>query len=291
MDKKGDFISQADILTCMNFLERLLETTKNQNSLLCVGLDPDIKRLPYSIRTHPDPLFKFCFEIIDSTKHVAAAFKLNFAFFEAEGSKGWAALEKLVEIIPPTILTISDAKRGDIGSSSEKYAEAILQRLNFDAVTVNAYMGKDSVVPFLQWPEKGAFVLCLTSNPGSHDFQHLQINARPLYKKVINEVLKWNVRQNCGLVVGATHPDDLENIRNIAPKVPFLIPGIGVQGGNLEEAIKHGTDVLGELALINAGRSIIYKSQRSDFAEAARQEAESLNEQINKIRELKRIHQ
>ncbi|MFQ5650222.1 MAG: orotidine-5'-phosphate decarboxylase [bacterium] len=271
----------------MVFVDRLTKVTSSQNSLLCVGLDPDLKRLPRCMRSDANPLFKFCSEIIASTNDLVASYKLNFAFFEAEGLNGWSALEKLMHIIPPSILTIADAKRADIGNSSLKYAESILQRLNFDAVTVSPYMGEDSVRPFLQWPEKGAFILALTSNPGCRNFQHLQINARPLYKKVVKETLKWNTRNNCGVVVGATHPDELDNIRNLAPNLPFLIPGVGAQGGHLQEAVKYGTDRAGGLALISSSRGVIYKSNGTDFAEAARQEAEFLNKRINQYREEK----
>lgn len=268
----------------MTFSEKLKEIISSRNSLLCVGLDPDLDLLPDPLKADSDALYEFCAEIVRTTRHVAAAYKLNFAFFEVEGAKGWDVMARLLRTIPPNLLTIADAKRSDIGTSSKKYAEAILQRLNFDAVTVNPYMGKDSVQPFLQWPEKGAFILGLTSNPGSRDFQHLQINARPLYKKVVKEVLAWNRNDNCGLVVGATHPDDLEGVRNIAPKLPFLIPGVGAQGGSLKQAIKYGTDAEAGAALITVSRSILYKSSGYDFAEEAQKEAESLNQQINSFR-------
>ncbi len=271
----------------MNFIDRLQNLSTKKNSLLCIGLDPDLARIPESLKNESDPLYTFCLAIIESTKHVALAFKPNFAFFEAEGAKGWRALEKLMDNMPPNVLTIADAKRADIGNSSQKYAEAILQRLNFDAVTVSPYMGQDSVAPFLQWPEKGAFVLGLTSNPGAKHFQHLQIHERPLYKKVAKEVVKWNTNGNCGLVVGATHEQDLGAVRSIAPGLPFLIPGVGAQGGSLSAAVKHGTDCNGGLAVINASRSIIYKSGNSDFAETAKTEAEALHQEINRIRALK----
>jgi orotidine-5'-phosphate decarboxylase len=271
----------------MNFTQRLLQITQEKDSLLCVGLDPDIDRMPKIIRSHPEPLYKFCSEIIESTKHVTAAYKLNLAFFEVEGSKGWAALEKLVAKIPANILKIADAKRGDIGSTSEMYARAILQRLGFDAVTVNPYLGKDSVEPFLQWPEKGAFVLCLTSNPGAKDFQYFTNGSKTLYSKVLEQVQKWNTRQNCGLVAGATHPGELGAIRTSAPHLPLLIPGVGVQGGELEEAVKLGTDDSGQLALFNFSRGILYKSSGGDFAEAAEKEAQLLRDQINEIRSSK----
>lgn len=268
----------------MAFSQRFSEITQKQDSLLCVGLDPDLGRVPESLKLEPEPLFKFCSEIIASTRDVVAAFKLNFAFFEAEGSKGWRALEKLVEIIPDNVLKIADAKRADIGTSSEKYAQAILQGLNFDAITVNPYLGHDSVAPFLQWPEKGAFILGLTSNPGSRDFQHLKTDSGPLYRKVVQEVVTWNTNKNCGLVVGATHPEEMAAVRQLALQLPFLVPGIGAQGGDLRAAIINGTDDRGELILINASRSIIYKSAGSDFAKAARKEAETLKNQINQFR-------
>ncbi|TDI92067.1 MAG: orotidine-5'-phosphate decarboxylase [Caldithrix sp.] len=275
----------------MNFYQRFQQITREQNSLLCVGLDPDMRRLPESIKSDPDPLFKFCAEIIESTKHVAAAFKPNFAFFEAHGSKGWAALEKLVDLIPDNIMKLADAKRADIGSTSEMYARAIFEKLSFDAVTVNPYLGRDSVEPFLQWPEKGAFILGITSNPGSKDFQHLQVGSEPVYKIVIRQVTEnWNTQNNCGLVVGATHPEELAEVRKLAPGIPFLIPGIGAQGGDLEQSVLNGTDESGGLALFNSSRGIIYKSSGSDFAEAAGREAELLNKQINEIRKDKRFN-
>lgn len=272
----------------MNFAQRLNQITQQKNSLLCVGLDPDLGRIPESIKSDADPLFKFCSEIIASTKSAAAAFKLNFAFFEAAGSKGWAALEKLVDMIPMDILKIADAKRGDIGSSSEKYARAILERLGFDAITVNPLLGNDSVEPFLQWPEKGAFILCLTSNAGARDLQYFSNGRQPLYAKIIEHVHCWNrARQNCGLVVGATKAAELQTIRSAALTLPFLIPGVGAQGGDLEAAVLHGTDAAGQLALITASRSIIYKSSSSDFADAAGREAEALRDKINQIRSAK----
>ncbi|MFQ6114109.1 MAG: orotidine-5'-phosphate decarboxylase [bacterium] len=271
----------------MTFHQRFLQITRDKNSLLCVGLDPDLRRMPDVIQGHPKPLFRFCSEIIESTKHVAAAYKLNFAFFEAEGSRGWASLEELVQAIPSNILKIADAKRGDIANSSEMYARAILERLGFDAVTVNPYLGGDSVEPFLQWPEKGAFILCVTSNPGSNEFQHFSDGCKPLYMRVLEQVQKWNTRHNIGLVVGATHANELKSLRKAAPHLPFLIPGIGTQKGDLREAVLHGTDEKGQLAIINSSRSIIYKSNKSDFAEAAKREAELLREKINQIRKAK----
>ncbi|MCG8606219.1 orotidine-5'-phosphate decarboxylase [bacterium] len=268
----------------MNFSDRLTETCQRQNSLLCIGLDPDVHKLPASLRAEPKPLFKFCAEIVESTKHTAAAYKPNLAFFEAEGSAGWAQLEKLLETIPSGILTIADGKRGDIGSSSEMYARSILRKLDCDAVTVNPYMGRDSVEPFLQWPEKGAFILCLTSNPGAQNFQHFNNGRQTLYENVIAQVQSWNSSRNCGLVVGATHPEEARAIRSTARHLPFLVPGVGTQGGDLDSAVRNATSDTGGMALFNSSRGIIYKSNGADFADAAAKAAEELRDQINQIR-------
>jgi orotidine-5'-phosphate decarboxylase len=268
----------------MNFTQRLQTSIRQNDSLLCVGLDPDPERMPTKLKTDSDAIFKFCAEIIDSTKSAAAAFKLNFAFFEAAGAKGWMALENLLKQIPSTVITVADAKRGDIGNSSQMYARAILERLDFDAVTVNPFMGRDSVAPFLQWPEKGAFILCLTSNPGAQDFQYAPVGDRFLYHTVIDKVHDWNALQNCGLVVGATQPSQIRAIRAAATELPFLIPGVGAQGGDLEAAVTLGAGGHRDLALINVSRGIIYKSSGDDFAEAAGREAEMLRKQVNQIR-------
>ncbi len=272
----------------MTFIERLKEATQRQDSLLCVGLDPDRGRMPSALRSDPDALLRFCSEIVASTSGDVAAFKINFAFFEAEGAAGWRALERLVAEIPEGILKIADAKRADIGNTAQKYAEAILQRLDFDAVTVNPYLGGDAVSPFLQWPEKGAFVLAVTSNPGSRDFQHLTVGGKPLYTAVVEKVRSWNRHGNCGLVVGATHPAELQAVRKLAPELPFLVPGIGAQGGDLQQAVEHATDAAGGSALIAVSRSVLYNSTGSDFAEAAAREAARLRAEINRIRALKR---
>ena len=187
----------------MHFTGKLNNTIDSKNSLLCVGLDPDVSKFPDKVKNHPDALFEFCKAIVESTSSFTSAFKINFAFFEAEGSKGWEALERLTKIIPPEIIKIADAKRADIGNSSQKYAEAILQRLNFDAITVNPYMGKDSIAPFLQWPGKGIFLLALTSNPGSNDFQQLETGRGRLYLEVVGQAKEWNSNKNCGLVVAS----------------------------------------------------------------------------------------
>ncbi len=268
----------------MHFTSKLNKIIDLQNSVLCVGLDPDLNKLPNTLRNETDSLFKFCKEIIESTASYTCAFKINFAFFEAEGTKGWDALERLVQIIPVGVIKIADAKRADIGNSSQKYAEAILKKMDFDAITVSPYMGTDSIAPFLQWPEKGVFILALTSNPGSTDFQQLKTENSTLYLEVAKKANGWNTNKNCGLVVGATNMASIKKIRKAAPELPFLIPGVGVQGGSLEDSILMGADTQGKSVLINASRSIIYKSSGLDFAEAAASEAQSMQQQMNEIR-------
>lgn len=274
----------------MTFYEKLDATLARKNSLLCIGLDPDPERFPSSLKHDSDRLFRFCSEIIAATAPFAAAFKLNFAFFEAEGSAGWSALERLMARLPGDTLSLADAKRADIGNSSRMYARAILHRLNFDAVTVNPYLGYDSVEPFLAEPEKGAFILGVTSNPGARDFQDAELaTSQPLYEYVIRRAAEWNTRENCSLVVGATHPEQMQRVRRIVPDMPFLIPGIGAQGGSLADAVICGTDAQAGRALINSSRSILYKSSSNDFAEAAGQEAQTLCQQINHFRNQKTV--
>ncbi len=273
----------------MTFADRVRLTNETRDSLLCVGLDPDRSKLPSCLHNEKEPTLKFCREIISATEDFAAAYKINFAFFEAEGAAGWNALEHLVHSLPNNIIKIADAKRADIGNTSGMYAHAILERLYFDAVTVNPYMGFDSIAPFLQWPEKGAFVLCLTSNPGSKTFQHLKAaDGRHLYENVAEEVVTWNSSGNCGLVAGATHGAPLAALRTLAPGLPFLIPGVGAQGGGLQQAVQFGTDDCGHLAFINASRSILYRSDGADFADAARDEAQSLHSQMKAHQDQKR---
>ena len=270
------------------FKDRLNQIIEKKNSLLCVGLDPDIELIPKFLLQDSDPLFTFLKEIIEVTRDVAVAYKPNIAFYETLGISGWRLLEKVLEIIPSDVLLIADAKRADIGNSSRKYAELFFHNYKFDAVTVSPYLGQDSIIPFMDFEDRGVFVLCLTSNKGSLDFQYLNIDAEPLYLKIARRVTEWNLRSgNCGLVVGATHPEDLGSIRDAAPGLPFLIPGIGAQGGNLKIAVQFGTNPDGDCALINAGRSILYASQEMDFAEAAEESAKNLNEQINNYRQLK----
>lgn len=258
----------------MLFRDKFTEIKNRKKSLLCVGLDPELEKLPDVCHKTHEGIFEFCSEIIKSTAAYAAAFKINFAFFERFGAEGWQMINNLRSEIPEDCLTIADAKRGDIGNSAKHYAEAIFGQLGFDAATVNPYMGRDSADPFLNWADRGIFFLGHTSNPGAQDFQYFNENDRPLYAFVAETVEQWNkLYNNCGLVVGATKPEKLQEIRQVAPKLTFLIPGIGAQGGTVEDALQHIGDTN---ALISASRSIIYASSGDNFAEAAAEEAKRL---------------
>ena len=226
--------------------------------------------------------------IIEATSDLVCAYKPNIAFYEALGLDGLNSLLKTVEIVPPHIPIIGDAKRGDIGNTARMYARALFSTFGFDAVTVNPYLGSDSLKPFLEYGEKGIFVLCRTSNPGSSDFQSLKCSSEgghhPLYMAVAQKARTWNKLGNVGLVVAATYPDELREVRAICPDMPLLIPGIGTQGGDLTAAANHGVDSRGEKAIIVSSRSIIYASRDSDFAEASRRAAQQLRDRINELR-------
>jgi len=268
----------------MRFVEKLLNISRKNHSLVCVGLDTDPEKIPEYLLKEKDPIFAFNQKIIDFTFDLVCAYKPNMAFYEAFGSKGWDALKKTCEYIPREIPLIIDAKRGDIGNTARMYAKAFFEELKADAVTVNPYMGKDAILPFLQYEDKCAFVLCLTSNEGASDFQLVLIDGRPLYEIVAEKVLSWNERNNCGLVVGATYPEQLKRIREIVPSLPILIPGVGAQAGDIEATIEFGTDRNGELAIINSSRAILYAFSGKDFAQAARDEAMRLRDLINLYR-------
>ncbi|MBN2411855.1 orotidine-5'-phosphate decarboxylase [candidate division KSB1 bacterium] len=270
----------------MTFREKLTNIIKKKQSLLCVGLDTDIEKIPDFLKSDPEPLFAFNKAIIDATAEYAAAFKVNTAFYEAYGAAGWSALEKTFACIPAGTLKIADAKRGDIGNTAKMYAKAVFEKLKADAVTLNAYMGKDSAAPFLQDPEKGVFFLCLTSNPGSQDFQYFNDGKHKLYERIALTVNEWNGNSNCGLVVGATHPEELRGIRSLVPGLPFLIPGIGAQGGDLEKSVQYGLDENGTGALFNSSRAIIYASGDKSFARAASIAAKDTRDALNKTKRI-----
>ncbi|MBN1369236.1 MAG: orotidine-5'-phosphate decarboxylase [Dehalococcoidaceae bacterium] len=267
----------------MNFTQKLQKAAAANNSLLCVGLDPDTSLLPEGIR-----LEDFIRSIIDATRDLVCAYKVNFAFFEALGKSSFYYLEYARQCIPADIPAIADAKRADIGNTSKAYASAVFEQLGFDGITVNPYMGRDSLAPFIEYTDRGIFVLCRTSNPGSADFQNLEVTTRegciPLYRAVAGKAAEWNRHGNIGLVMGATHPDELGVIRRQCPDMLLLIPGIGTQGGDIRMAVENGTNRQGEMALINSSRQIIHASLKADFAEKSREAALSLKEQINCFR-------
>ncbi len=270
------------------FKDKLNQLIDKKNSLLCVGLDTDLERIPKFLLSENDPLLIFNREIIQATSDYTAAYKINIAFYEALGVAGWRLLEKTLKLLPGHTVLIADAKRADIGNTSRKYAETFFETYQFDAVTVSPYMGTDSLSPFLEFSDRGVFILCLTSNKGSQDFQYLNIDSEPLYLHVARKAALWNLEYgNCGLVAGATHPEDLSSIREIAPNLPLLIPGIGAQGGNLAMAVQFGTDENGRCALINSSRGIIYASDGPGFAEASKTAARELQNRINEMRQLK----
>ena len=268
----------------MKFLDKLLQASRKNNSLVCVGLDTDEEKIPLFLKGEDDPILTFNQRIIDSTRDLVCAYKPNLAFYEVLGTRGWEALKETCEYIPAEIPIILDAKRGDIGNTARMYAKALYEVMKADAVTISPYMGKDAVLPFLEYEDKGSFILCLTSNKGASDFQLSLIEGKPLYEIVAEKVLSWNEKSNCGLVVGATYPEQLKKIRQIAPGLPFLIPGVGAQAGEIESTIKYGTDNKGELAIINSSRAILYASSGEDFAKAARNETLRLRDSINLYR-------
>ena len=256
--------------------KQLVEQILKKKSYLCVGLDTDLTKIPAHLQSHPDAVFEFNKAIIDATKDLCVAYKINTAFYEAMGLKGWEAMEKTVNYIPKDCLTIADAKRGDIGNTSTQYAKAFFEALPFDAVTVAPYMGEDSVKPFLQFENKWAIVLGLTSNPGSADFEQQQLvggdtnhESEFLYERVLRKVSGWGTPANLMFVVGATKASDLSEIRKIIPDHFLLVPGVGFQGGSLEEVSKYGMNKDCGL-LVNASRAIIYASEKEDFATEAR---------------------
>ncbi|HCV43031.1 MAG TPA: orotidine-5'-phosphate decarboxylase [Bacteroidetes bacterium] len=269
----------------MSFNTRLRLIQEKRNSLLCVGLDPDLRKIPKDLLVHDDPVGEFCRQIIAATSDLVCAYKLNLAFFEVLGERSWSTLHGVLASIPQGVITIGDAKRGDIGNTAEMYAQSLLGEFKFDASTVNAYMGADSVQPFAKDPEKGVFVLALTSNPGAKDFQYMRTKGKPLFEHVVAKAKKWNDNDNVGLVVGATRPVQLKRIRQLVPSMPLLIPGIGAQGGDVKSAIRHGCDAGGKMAVINVSRSVLYASSGQDFADAARSSVASLCNEMNRYRD------
>ena len=262
--------------------KQLIQQIEAKQSLLCVGLDTDITKIPPHLLKEEDPLFAFNKAIIEATHAFAVAYKPNTAFYEAHGEKGWYALKKTIDYLNrhhPEIFTIADAKRGDIGNTSNMYAKAFFEDMQFDSVTVAPYMGRDSVEPFLAFENKHTILLALTSNEGAFDFQTQKLNNEELYKKVLRTSLTWQNSQNLIYVVGATKAEYLKEIRKIIPEHFLLVPGVGAQGGSLEEVCKYGlNDHYG--LLINSSRGIIYASKGEDFAKVAGEKAEELQQKM-----------
>ncbi|GAB5550809.1 MAG: orotidine-5'-phosphate decarboxylase [Saprospiraceae bacterium] len=258
----------------------LFEQIMAKKTYLCVGLDTDLDRIPKHLLQETDPIFAFNKAIIDATKDLCVAYKPNLAFYETQGAAGWISLQKTLAYIPDTHFTIADAKRGDIGNTSKRYARAFFEQMNFDSVTVAPYMGIDSVGPFLEFPNKWVILLALTSNQGSQDFQMTaQENGQPLFEKVMRTAMTWGSPEQLMYVVGATHPEKFKDIRAIAPDHFLLVPGIGAQGGDLAKVSEYGWNEYGGL-LVNSSRGIIYAGDGLDFAQAARNSAQKIQEQM-----------
>lgn len=257
--------------------KQLVEQIQLKKSYLTVGLDTDITKIPKHLLSHPNAVFEFNKQIIDATKDLCVSYKINTAFYESQGLKGWEAMEQTVNYIPTEHLKIADAKRGDIGNTSAQYAKAFFEAMNFDAITVAPYMGEDSIRPFLEYENKWTIVLGLTSNKGANDFEMLKIQngneahlrSEFVYEKVLTTVAKWGTENNLMFVTGATQATEFENIRSIIPNHFLLVPGVGFQGGSLEDVSKYGMNKDCGL-LVNASRAIIFASEKENFAEEAR---------------------
>ena len=270
-----------------NYISKLTQAWQQNNSLLCVGLDPDLTKLPTRFQSQPDGIFQFCRAIIDATADLACAFKPQIAYFAALRAE--AQLEQICEYLRtnyPQLPIILDAKRGDIGATAEQYAREAFERYGADAVTVNPYMGFDSVEPYLKWQDRGCIVLCRTSNPGGSDLQFLQVNGRPLYQHVADLVAnQWNRNGQCSLVVGATFPEEIAAVRRIVGEMPLLVPGIGAQGGDVAATVAAGKTASGGM-MINSSRAILFAKplEGENFAQAARRIATQTRDEINQYR-------
>jgi orotidine-5'-phosphate decarboxylase len=272
----------------VTFIQKLTAAWEGNNSLLCIGLDPDMARLPVQFQQDPNGIYKFCTEIIDATADLACAFKPQIAYFAALGAE--RQLEDICAYVRENyahIPLIMDSKRGDIGATAKQYAREAYDRYGADAVTVSPYMGSDSVEPYMEWKDRGVIVLCRTSNPGGSDLQFLQVDGRPLYQHVARMVAeKWNANGQCALVVGATFPEELAQVRAIVGDMPLLVPGVGAQGGDVEATVTSGRTANGTGMMINSSRAILYAPQQAgeDFAAAARRVALETRDAINRYR-------
>lgn len=272
----------------MTFIEKLKNRWTQSNSLLCVGLDPDFDRFPLSIKEKKNPYFEFCTAIVDATAEFACAFKPQIAYFASCGAEG--ELKDIIDYIHekhPDIPVVLDSKRGDIGSTAKHYAKEAFVRYGADAVTLSPYMGFDSVQPYLEYEDRGAILLCRTSNPGGNDIQMLQVDGKPIYQRVAELASgPWNLNGQLGLVVGATYPNEIAAVRTIVGDLPLLVPGVGAQGGDINACVTAGVtkDMTG--MMINSSRAILYASKAEDFKEAAARIAQETRDKINAARNL-----
>lgn len=259
---------------------QLFEQIKSKQSFLCVGLDTDINRIPDFLLNEEDPIFEFNKRIIEATQDLCVAYKPNLAFYESLGSAGIRSLEKTLEVIPDNIFSIADAKRGDIGNTSKMYAKAFFENMGFDSITISPYMGHDAVTPYFEYAGKWAIILGITSNPGADDLERLKLESgEEVYEKLLETASSWGNLDNTMFVVGATRPELMKKVREIAPDHFLLVPGVGAQGGDLNSIAEHGmNDHCG--LLVNSSRGIIYASNGEDFAERAREEAKKLQQQM-----------
>ena len=271
----------------MTFIESLTAAWAKNNSLLCVGLDPDPAKFPAHLKGRPDAIFEFCKSIADATADLACCFKPQIAYFAAHRAEDQLeALIAHIHAVHPATPVILDAKRGDIGSTAEQYAIEAFERFKADAITVNPYMGRDSVDPYLAWPDKGVILLCRTSNPGGSDLQFLEVDTprgrMKLFEYVARTVAEdWNASGNCGLVVGATFPAEIARVRELTGDMPLLVPGIGAQGGDIAATLAAGRTANGRGLMINSSRAILYAGKGEDFADAARKVALDTRDAIN----------
>lgn len=260
-----------------------LTTAQESGKYICVGLDTDLSRIPTYLLNKVDPVFSFNKIIIENTSDLAAAYKINFAFYEKDGIKGFESLKRTIDLIGKDIFIIADAKRGDIGNTSLMYAQSLFEYFKVDASTLHPYMGKDSLQPFLDYKDKIHFILALTSNPGASDFEKLQLNdGKLLYQKVIEKVIEWNEYKNCGIVFGATQFEELKENIELIKSLPLLLPGVGAQGGNLEQIVSFFTASEKFNYLINVSRALLYLSNNEDFGLKTRAELEKMNKIVQK---------
>lgn len=269
--------------------QELIQQIREKQSFLCVGLDTDLSKIPAHLLDTEDPIFEFNKAIIDATKDFAVAYKPNIAFYECYGPKGWESLKKTIEYIPKNCFTIADAKRGDIGNTSTYYAKTFFEYLDCDSVTVAPYMGEDSVTPFLEFENKWVILLALTSNKGALDFQLIQDKTgKELFKSVLEKSSQWGTPENLMYVVGATRAEQIGDVRKVVPNNFFLVPGVGAQGGSLEDVVEYGWNQDCGL-LVNSSRAIIYASNGLDFTDRAKEEAKKIQLEMAKILEIKQF--